>query len=152
MLGSGRMGLRLRLILVLMIPLILVIGVYGLVRVRTEHTELLDENQRNMALTAKAIQIAVENALRDRQISDVRRLLSETVAGQEQIDRIRLFSYDLKPALVSNPLSIGEEVPVDALRRVIAAGRPEAFYQRRGTQPVLYYLVPLRSPRGEAQW
>lgn len=143
------MGLRLRLILLLMIPLVLVVGVYGLLRVRSEQAELLHEDQRNMALTAKAIQVAVENALRDRQVSDVHRLLSEIVAGQDQIDRIRLFSRDLKPALVSNPLSIGEEIPAEALRRVIAAGQPAGFYQPRGKQPVLYYLVPLRSPRGE---
>ena len=52
------MGLRLRLILLLFLPLVLVVGVYGLLRVRTERTELLRENERNVALTAKAIQVA----------------------------------------------------------------------------------------------
>jgi methyl-accepting chemotaxis protein len=145
------MGLRLRLILVLIIPLVLVVGVYGLVRIRQEQAQLLDEDQRNMALTAKALQIAVENALRDRQISDIKRLLSEIVEYQTQIDRIRLFDRKLSPTLVSNPLSIGEEVPVEAVRRVIETGQPEGFYQRRGKQPVLYYLVPLRGGRGEIQ-
>jgi signal transduction histidine kinase len=145
------MGLRLRLILVIMIPLVLVVGVYGVVRLRAERAELLGQNQRLMGLTAKAIQITVENALRDRQTSDIRRLLAEIVEGQEQIDRIRLFDTALRTTLVSNSLSIGEQIPEDALRRVLSYGVPESFYQRRGAEPVLYYVVPIRGPRSEVQ-
>ncbi|MBI2202332.1 MAG: HAMP domain-containing protein [Candidatus Rokubacteria bacterium] len=143
------MGLRLRLILVIMIPLVLVIGVYGVLRLRAEQAELLADNRRLMGLTAKAIQITVENALRDRQISDIRRLLAEIVEGQEQIDRIRMFDRNLEPTLVSNPLAIGEQIPEDTVRRVLQAGWPEWFYLRRGTQPVLYYVVPVRGPRDD---
>jgi two-component system NtrC family sensor kinase len=142
------MGLRLRLILVAMVPLVLVVGVYGLLRVRREQADLLDENQRNVALAAKGIQSAVENALRDWQISDIKRLLSEIVVQDEQIDRIRVFDARLKPAVVSNPLVIGEEVPASALRRAMETGQPGGFYQQRGPQLVLYYVVPLRG-RGE---
>lgn len=143
------MGLRLRLILVITIPLVLVVGVYGVLRLRAEQADLLADNRRLMGLTAKAIQITVENALRDRQVSDIRRLLAEIVEGQEQIDRIRVFDRELRATLVSNPLSIGEQVPEDAVRRVLQAGWPEWFYQRRGTQPVLYYFVPVRGARGD---
>jgi signal transduction histidine kinase len=101
-----------------------------------------------MGLTAKAIQISVENALRDRQMSDIRRFLTELVEGQEQIDRIRVFNHALQPTLVSNPLSIGEQVPDDPLRRVLQSGVAEWFYVERGIQPVLYYIVPLRGRRG----
>jgi signal transduction histidine kinase len=143
------MGLRLRLILVLVLPLVLVVGVYGLMRVRSERSELLRENERNVALTAKAIQVAVEAALRDRQISDIRRLLFEIVEGQEQIDRIRIFDQDLQPLLVSNPLSIGEEIPMASLRLTIEGGQPHTFYEGGDQQPVLYYFIPLRGRGGE---
>jgi two-component system, NtrC family, sensor kinase len=146
----GPMGLRLRLILVIMIPLVLVVGVYGAVRQRAERAQHLAQNQRLMGLTAKAIQITVENALRDRQISDIRRLLAEIVEGQEQIDRIRVFNHALQATLVSNSLTIGEQIPEDALRRVLAQAAPEAFYQRRGRELVLYYVVPIRGVRGGA--
>jgi signal transduction histidine kinase len=142
-------GLRLRLILVIMIPLVLVVGVYGAVRVRAERVQLLEENRRLMGLTAKAIQITVENALRDRQIGDIQRLLAEIVEGQEQIDRIRVFDRNLAVTIVSNPLSIGELVPEESLRRVLDEGWPEWFYHSRGTQPVLYYVVPLRGASNE---
>jgi len=55
------------------------------------------------------------------------------------------------PTFVSNPLSIGEKIPSEALRRVIETGRSEGFYQRRGAQPAPYYLAPLRSERGGVQ-
>jgi signal transduction histidine kinase len=142
-------GLRLRLILVITMPLVLVIGVYGVLRLRAEQEELLADNRRLMGLTAKAIQITVENALRDRQISDIRRLLAEIVEGQDQIDRVRVFDRELRTTLVSNPLSIGEQIPEDAVRRVLQAGWPEWFYLKRGSQPVLYYIVPLRGAAGK---
>ena len=145
------MGLRLRLILVITVPLLLVLGVYGVIRVRIEQADLLAENQRLMGLTAKAVQISVENALRDRQLSDIQRFLTELADGQEPIDRIRLFNHALQPTVVSNPLSIGEQVPEDALRRALETGVGESFYTHPGTQPVLYYIVPLRGRRGAVE-
>ncbi|MBI1737583.1 MAG: HAMP domain-containing protein [Candidatus Rokubacteria bacterium] len=145
------MGLRLRLILVIMIPLVLVIGVYGAVRLRTEQAQLLEENRRLMGLTAKAIQVTVENAMRDRQIGDIQRFLGEIVEGQEQIDRIRVYDRNLTVTIVSNPLSIAELVPEEMLRRVLNTGWPEWFYHSRGTQPVLYYIVPLRTAKNEIE-
>ncbi len=142
------MGLKLRLSLVLVIPLVLVVGVYGFLRIRVEQAELLDDDRRNIALMAKAIQIAVENALRDRQISDIHRLLSELVEGQEQIDRIRILDASLRPVVVSNPLTIGD-LPKAALERVLESGQPGHFHERRGKQPALYYLVPLRDRDGQ---
>jgi signal transduction histidine kinase len=142
------MGLRLRLILVLMVPLTLVIGVYGYLRVEQEAEALLEDNRRALGFTAKALQIAVENALRDRQLSDASRLLSEIVQYQDEIDRIRIFDRTLKPLVVSNRLTIGDHVPREALERALERGVSEGIYSTRGTTPVLYYLVPIRG-RGE---
>jgi signal transduction histidine kinase len=140
-------GLRLRLILVVAVPLVLVIGVYGVVRLRAEREDLLAENRRVMGLTAKAIQIAVESALRHRAVADVRQLVADLVEGQEQIDRVRVFDARRRPILVSNVLPIGDEVPEDAIRNVLRSGIPEWFYVRRGEEPVLYYVLPLRGSR-----
>ena len=102
-----------------------------------------------MALTAAAIQIAVENALRDRQFSDVKRLVAEMVERQTAIDRIRLFDRQLRPTLVSNQLSIGEDVPAEILRRVANTAMPEGFYRRQAQRSILYYIVPVRDSRGQ---
>lgn len=141
------MGLRLRVILVVTISALLAVGAHGLLRYQQERAQLVLDDMQNMALTAKAIQIAVENGLRDRQVSDVRRLLREMVEQQESIDRIRLFSRDLEPTLVSNVLAIGDVVPEEGLRRVMDTGTPESFYQRRGKDLVLYVLMPIRGRR-----
>jgi signal transduction histidine kinase len=145
------MGLRVRVIMVLVIPALLVVAVHGFLRIRQGETQLLEQDQRNMALTARAIQIAVENALRDRKLSDVERLLSDMVEQQEAIDRIRLFDREIRPALVSNSLDIGETVPATSLRRVLATRVAEGFYEHRGDQRVLYYLVPLAPRAGRAE-
>ena len=143
------MGLKLRLILILTIPAVLAVGVHGVLRIRQERDQLIDEDRQNMALTAAAIQIAVENALRDRQFSDVKRLLAELVERQTAIDRIRLFNRQLEPTLVSNQLSIGEDVPVEILRRVTETKFPESFYRRQGQHSILYYVIPVRDGAGQ---
>ncbi|HUF93575.1 MAG TPA: ATP-binding protein [Candidatus Limnocylindria bacterium] len=145
------MGLRLRLILVLLIPLVLVIGVYGYVRVRQEARELLDNNRRGIGLAATALQIAVENAWRDGQFTDITRILAEVVASQDEIDRIRVFNRNFQPLFVSNRLRIGDgdEVPTHMLVRVMNLGGAEGVYHDAGAAPVLYYFVPVRGNAGE---
>src|SRR5688500_1331093 len=138
------MGLRLRLIFVLLIPLVLVIGVYGYIRVRQETEALLDDNRRAIGLAAKALQIAVENALRDRQLSDITRILTEVVESQDEIDRIRVFNRNFQPLFVSNRLRIGDAVPAHMLVRAMNLGVAEGVYQDGGAAPVLYYFVPIR--------
>jgi signal transduction histidine kinase len=141
------MGLRLRVILILTIPAVLSVGAHGVLRVRQEEAELVRENRDNLELMARAIQLAVENALRDDQPADVQRLLNDMVERQELIDRIRLFDRDLKPTIVSHPLAIDESVPTKHLGQVMWTGRPETFYQP-GQPSVLYYLAPLRGRDG----
>lgn len=145
--GSVAVGLRVRLLLLLLVPMCLAIGGYGFVRLQQEERQLLQEEQLRMEVTATALQVAVENALRDRQISDIRRLLGEIVSFQDEIDRIRIFDASLTPLVVSNPLSIGEEVPAHGLREAMAEKHPVQFFQRRDDGRVLYTLVPLRGTR-----
>ena len=90
------MGLRLRLLLVLILPLILVVAAYGLLRIRQEGAQVREAEARNAAITARAVQIAVEHALRDRPASDLRALLAQLVDGQDHVARIRVF--DLRDA------------------------------------------------------
>jgi signal transduction histidine kinase len=141
------MGLRLRLFLILVVPMCLAIGGYGWVRLQQEEFQLLAEEKRSMELTATALQVAVENALRDRQISDIRRLLDEIVTYQAAVDRIRIFDAKLESLVASKPLRISEEVPEHWLREAMAERHPVQFFQRRDGRRVLYTLVPLRGPR-----
>jgi len=141
------MGLRLRLFLILVVPMGLAIGGYGWVRLQQEEAQLLAEEKRRMELTATALQVAVENALRDRQISDIRRLLDEIVTFQAEIDRIRIFDAKLESLVASKSLTMSEEVPEHWLREAMAEKHPVQFFERRDGRRVLYTLVPLRGPK-----
>jgi signal transduction histidine kinase len=142
------MGLRLRLILIVILPALVVLGVHGFVRVRQEEAQLYEEDQRNVALAARAIRIAVENALRDRQISDVKRLLAEMAEQEDEIERIRLFDRTGTPTLSSDPGHRNAPAPAAMLARVLRDGVPAAAYERVDGRPVLTYLVALRSRQG----
>jgi two-component system, NtrC family, sensor kinase len=142
------MGLRLRLILVLMIPPVLVVGVYGLIRVRTGRAELLAETERTVILIAKAIQASVERGLRDPRASDLDGMLAEIVKDQDQIDRIRIFDRARHPLLVSNRLPIGDDVPTEVLRRVEETGQPEGISSGRGKEQLFAYVLPIRAAGG----
>jgi signal transduction histidine kinase len=144
------MGLGARVVLILTIPTVLAVGAHGALRVQQQEARFLEQDRRNLAITARAIQIAVENALRDRQVADARRLLVDMVERQDVIDRIRLFDRQVRPLLVSNPLTIGETVPAAALGQVIASGRAELIYQA-GPPSFLYYLAPLRGRTGAVE-
>jgi signal transduction histidine kinase len=138
------MGLRLRLFFVLIVPLILVVGIYGAVRVRQDAEQLDEAEEKNAATAAKAIQIAVENALRDRQGTDLRRLLAEMVDGQDQVGRIRLFDLALRPTFSSDADGMTTPVPAQRLGRVLERGRPETYAEERWNERTLVYLLPLR--------
>ena len=143
------MGLRLRLFFVLIVPLTLLVGLYAVVRVRDEEAQLLAAEQRNASVAARAIQIAVENAVRDRQLADIRRLLSELVNRQEQIDRIRIFDKSLAPTLGSEPGAVGGPVAAERIQRVITQGRAEVVAEEGGSGDTFSYLMPLRGHKGE---
>jgi signal transduction histidine kinase len=143
------MGLRLRLFFVLIVPLTLLVGLYAVVRVREEEAQLLAAEQRNASVAARAIQIAVENAVRDRQLADIRRLLSELVNRQEQIDRIRIFDKSLAPTLESEPGAVGGPVAAERIQRVITQGRAEVVAEEGGSGDTFSYLMPLRGHKGE---
>ena len=142
------MGLRPRVILIVMIPALLATGVHGALRARQERAQLLSEYQYNLALTAKAIQIAVENALRDRQWSDIGHLVSQMVERQDAIERIRVFDREGAPVFASSTDKTADVVPLDTLRRVVATGLPEEKAERGATQAFVSIVVPVRGRSG----
>jgi two-component system, NtrC family, sensor kinase len=140
------MGLKLRLILVLTIPPILVVGVYGLFRVRIGRAELIAETERNVTLLARAVQASVERSLRDPRV-DLGALLAEIDKGEEQIDRITIFNLWLQPRAVSNRQA-GHDVPADVLRHVVDTGQGEGFSAGSGKTRSFSYVLPIRATGG----
>lgn len=145
------MGLRQRVILIITIPAVLVMTVHGGVRSYQERAQVISDEQESLALTAKAVQTAVENALRDRQFADVERLVSAMVEQQETIDGIRLFDRALNVTFVSSPEAITKAVPAEALRRVMESETLERRYERRETRSAISVLAPLRGRTGRVE-
>ena len=142
------MGLKLRLILVLMIPPILVVGVYGLIRVRNGQAELIAETEGNVVLLARALQPTVERGLRDPRSSDLHGMLGDIVEDREKIDRIRIVDRQLELTAVSGRLARPHDVPDEVLRRVADTGQGESFSQGRGKTRVFSYILPVRAASG----
>jgi two-component system, NtrC family, sensor kinase len=142
------MGLKLRLILVLMIPPILVIGVYGLIRVRIGRADLLAETESNVILLAKAIHPTVERGVRDPRTSDLHGVLSDLVTDQQQIDRIRILDRDFELTAMSGRLPLAHDVPPDVLHRVAETGQGEGYSAGSGKTHVFSYVLPLRGAGG----
>lgn len=141
-------GLRLRLILVLLIPPILVVGVYGFVRMRAERAELLAEDQRNAVAIATAAQVAIERALRDAGPAELAAVLADALKDNRQISRVRLFDRDLRPIVPASAQTTIDDLLTDALRRVMHSAQAEGFTRRTGKESAFVYVVPIRAATG----
>lgn len=142
------MGLRLRLILILLIPPILVVGVYGFVRMRAERAELLAEDQRNAIAIATAAQVAIERVLRDVGPSELSAVLADVLRDNRQISGVRLLDGDLRPMVQSTGAGSAVDIPTDALRRVMHSGQAEGFTRGTGKASVFVYVLPIRAGTG----
>jgi len=142
------MTLGTRLTLSLAGPLILVMALFGYIDQRTSRDLLHDELAREGRALARTVQIAMEDALRDRQIEDVRSLVDK-VTGYERVLGLRIFDrngtviYE-PPELAAYPFAAAE-----ALRSALSTGAPFEAHGRIHNQPVLTFIVPLRDPAGQ---
>ena len=145
------MGFRLRVILILVIPAVMLVGIHGYLRVRQQDERLLAEDRQNIDLTVAAIQIAMENAIRHRQEEDVLRLAGEMAERQDAIDRIRLFDTDARPTLTSGTATAIPPSLVARVQEVLRTGFTQSGYDLGVSPPVLTYVVPLRGRSGRIE-
>lgn len=145
---SRHVGLRARLFVLLLLPMVAAMAGYGVVRLRNEERALVADERRQMARTAEGLRIIVERALRQGDTAEVQRLLDELVRAHEEIDRIRLLDVGLRTTLASPPLDLGDEIPTDDLRRALEGARPVFVLRQRDGKPVLHTVVRLRDSRG----
>ena len=129
-----------------MLPLLLVSGVYSVVRVQQEaRARVADEQERAVGMV-RTIQIAVENALavRGRTHTELVRLLDDLTFGQRSIDRIRLFDRDGRVLATSNTGTAVLPPSPDALARVIEAGTGDVVERREGDRAWWVYVLPVQ--------
>jgi len=74
------MGLRLRLALTILIPLVAILGIFAYLKVDQDRAIRREDFTRHTEITSRAIRLAVEHALRHDSPADVAQLFSQLVA------------------------------------------------------------------------
>jgi two-component system, NtrC family, sensor kinase len=146
------MKLRLRLVLLLMVPFLLVIGVYSVVRVQQESRAGVEDERDRAAGMARTIQIAVESglAVRGRPQAELVDLLTDLTVGQQAIDRIRIFDRDGRVLAASTAKAAAHPPSPDVVARVIETGTGDLVetLDRAGAWWVYVLPVKYSAPTG----
>src|SRR2546428_13837970 len=142
------MTLGTRLALSLAGPLVLVMLLFGHIVPRTGRALLHDQLAREGRGMARMVQIAMEDALRHRQIEDVRALVDK-VPGYERVLGLRIF--DNQGTVIYQPpdLAAYPFASAGALKTALERGTPSENHSRLGDQLVLTFILPLRDPKGK---
>jgi two-component system NtrC family sensor kinase len=151
--GPGPVGLRARLLVLLLVPMALAVGWYGFARVRSQEEAWLAEERVRIAALATAFQVAVEKALEVQGPTETQRFLDEVVRRQADVDRLRVFDADGLLLVTSTaPLSVPPgsadgPSPGDFARTAREPG-PIVRSMPVGEGHVIQALVGLRVARG----
>ena len=140
------MKLRPRLVLLLMLPLLLVIGIYSVLRVQQESRARVEDEQARAAGMVRTIQIAVESALavRGRPQAELVDLLNDLTRGQKSIDGIRLFDRDGHVLAVSTAqASVHPLAGPEVVARVIESGAGELVETHGHAGNWWVYVLPV---------
>ena len=141
------MKLRLRLVVLLLLPFLLVSGVYFVLRVQQQTRALVEDEQGRAAGMARTIQIAVDNALavRDRPPTELEGLLDDLTLGQRKIDRIRILDRDGRILAASKGRRAAPRPDADAVARVIETGSGDVLEPSGRDRDRWVYVLPVKS-------
>jgi signal transduction histidine kinase len=143
----SNMGLRLRLGLSVLIPLLLAIGLHGLVRVRQEYRSLLEAHYSVLARSAMLLAAALEVGHKA-DPKEVQALLRHLAEQQNHIDRIRLFDEQARPVVVSNVLDVDDARTIAEVRSVLRDAIPVRYSAGSGPSLALFHIAPVRGRDG----
>src|SRR5207249_3060658 len=103
------MRLSTRLALGLALTSALILGSYAAWQLQREETERRRTAEHDLRLLGTAIQVAVENSIRDRQVADIREILEELELRDSSVD---VLVFDLDGRLQANSWGSGQSVPL----------------------------------------
>lgn len=134
-----------KLFLWLAAPIVSLILLFGYVDGRVSRERLREELAREGRAITRAVQLAVEDALRDRQLEDVKDFI-DSISGFERVFGIRLFDQEGKIRYQSQALVQYEFTRPEALQQVLRTR--ETFEARRhyGEDPAVTFIAPLEGP------
>jgi signal transduction histidine kinase len=129
-------------------PIVLLIVGYGYLDEQRTRAQFRDELRREGRTIIRAVKLALEDALRDRNISDVHQLIDQ-ITGFERVYGLRLFDADGRMAYQSQILEKESFMSAAPLAEVLSTRRQYESERPIGTQTVLTYIVPLVAPDGK---
>jgi len=142
------MKLGTRIFISLAIPILLLMALAAVIDQRRSRAHLREELAREGRAISRIAQFALEDALRDRQIDDMRELV-DRVTGYERVLGLRVFDaagsirYQ-SPLLDSHPFE-----QTDALQRVLSHREAVEAGRSIGEEPVMTFIFPLSTPQGQ---
>src|SRR2546426_985636 len=138
-----------RLTIALAVPIAILIALFGMLEEHANRERFHEELAREGRAVARTVQIAMQYALRDRQIGDVRQLIDH-ITGYERVLGIRFIDPNGTMRYQSLSLTRYPVVSADSLRRVLLDKRLVESLHSVDGQPVISFLAPLLSPSGSA--
>jgi two-component system, NtrC family, sensor histidine kinase HydH len=126
---------------------LLLFGLYGLIALRAERGERYRSIRREVRLLGRSLRVAVENALRDRQLADVKEVLSTI----EQVDAsVDAAAYDAAGALIAasdTPPHLSQEER-DVLSQAFSRQRTFVHLEPKAHPRRLFLAMPLEDQSG----
>ena len=136
------MSLGTKLFLWLATPLILLLTLAAYADERENRERLRAELAREGRAITRTVQLAIEDALRDRQLADVRDLVNE-ISGYEKVLGVRLFDAQGHVRFQAAALDSFPFERFDELQRVFATRAPIESNRRIASQPAMSFISPL---------
>ncbi|MGA7742427.1 MAG: ATP-binding protein [Polyangia bacterium] len=124
-----------------------ILGSYGLRELRKEKKDLTDVAKHDMRVLGTALKVAIENALRDKQVADIHEILASLKLKDSSIE-VMVFdpAGDLSPHPFASP---GSATFVrDSVREVNSSGESQVRIQGASDLSRIVGIFPLRDDDG----
>lgn len=136
-----------RLIIYLMIVIIMVMAIFGYLRHVDRTRDFRLELQKEGRVVAKTLKIAMGDALRDKQLEDLK-VLVEQIGGYENVFGLVVVDKGGNILFMSKTLSASDIEHGKVLKTALTKGEAlEGEGELRG-RPVYFHLLPLKDDKG----
>lgn len=132
-----------KLVVSLVLSTMVVMVVYRYWRLLTWHKTLFAQQAREVRMVAKALEVAVENAMKREQWEDVKGFFQD-IQGLSGIDRVTLFRADGSVLVASDPSLAGATASAPMIRQVLQEKKPTGFFSEEEGGGHFHYLTPMR--------
>lgn len=141
------MGIGPRLTLLLAIPMVALLALFGYLEDRRGRDRLEEELIREGRAVARTLQLSVEDYIRDRQPQEIQELVDK-VSRYERILGLRIFKADGSLSLQSSNLDAYPFAFEDLLEDVLETGESREAQRDIEGIPTFSFIVSLTGPEG----